>query len=90
MSLGFPEHLSFPEIQKKIEEIWTGVLGVPEGQEGAPFFELGGESVGAARIVARVEDELGVWIEVGDIFEDDPTMAEFVRTVAARANVAQL
>ncbi|MFC4057208.1 phosphopantetheine-binding protein [Planomonospora corallina] len=90
MSIGFPEDLSFPVIRKKVEEIWTEVLGVTEGQEDASFFELGGESVTASRIVARVEDELGVWVEVGDIFEDDPTMEEFVRTVAARANVAQL
>ncbi|XVQ84307.1 phosphopantetheine-binding protein [Microbispora siamensis] len=90
MSIGSREDLSFPEIQKRVEEIWIGVLGVTEGQESVPFFELGGESVAAARIVARVEDQLGVLVEIGDIFEDDPTMAEFVRMVAARAGVAQL
>ncbi|GIH75492.1 phosphopantetheine-binding protein [Planobispora longispora] len=89
MSIGFPENLGFPVVQKKVEEIWTEVLEVTEGQEDASFFELGGESVAAARIVARVEDELGVWIEVGDIFEEDPTMTEFIRTVAARADAAQ-
>lgn len=89
MSTGFAQDLSFAEIKEKVEQIWTGVLGATEEDRDAPFFELGGESVAAARIVARVEDELGVWIEVGDIFEDDPTLAEFVRKVAARANVAQ-
>lgn len=87
MSIGSPEGMSYPEIQKKVEEIWTEVLSVAEGQEDASFFELGGESVAAARLVAKVEDSFGVVIEIGDIFEDDPTMAEFVQTVAARANV---
>ncbi|HEV2780622.1 MAG TPA: phosphopantetheine-binding protein [Actinophytocola sp.] len=69
----------------KVEEIWRDVLSVSDGQEDASFFELGGESISAVRLVSRVEDELGVQVDVGDIFEDDPNLASFVNTVVARA-----
>jgi len=90
MSIGYPEDISLPAIEKKVEEIWTDVLEGAKEQRDATFFELGGESVSATRIVTRIEGELGIWIEVGDIFEDDPTLDDFIRTVAARASVAKL
>jgi acyl carrier protein len=75
-------------IASRAEAIWRDVLGVPDGQEDVSFFELGGESIAAVRLVSRVEDELGVLIDVGDIFEEDPNLASFVRTVLAQAGHA--
>jgi hypothetical protein len=37
------------------------------------------------RLVSRVEEELGIWVEVGDIFEEDPDLAAFIRLVQVRA-----
>ncbi|MET8144086.1 phosphopantetheine-binding protein [Sphaerisporangium sp. NPDC005288] len=73
------------EIEKKVEDIWRSVLQVPEGHERETFFELNGESMAANRLVSRVEGELGIFIEVGDIFEEDPDLAGFVRSVVAKA-----
>ncbi|GAT67110.1 phosphopantetheine-binding protein [Planomonospora sp. ID91781] len=73
-----------PEIERRVERIWKDVLGVPEIPSDATFFELGGQSVSAVRIIARIEEELGVVIDMGDLFED-PDLVTFARDVAARA-----
>lgn len=71
-------------IAHKVEQIWRDVLNVPSGQEDATFFELGGDSVTAVRLVSRLEEELGVWIDVGDMFED-PNLAALTEVVVAKA-----
>ena len=76
-------------IAQKVEEFWRAALTVPDGQEDATFFELGGESISAVRLVSRIEEELGIWIDVGDLFEDDPNLATLVRSVTAKAEDAQ-
>jgi acyl carrier protein len=75
-------------IAQKVEEIWHGVLTVPSGQEDATFFELGGESIAAVRLTSRIEEELDILIDVGDIFEDDPNLATLIQTVIAAAGEA--
>ncbi|MFI6509059.1 phosphopantetheine-binding protein [Streptosporangium sp. NPDC050855] len=72
------------DIERRVERIWKDVLGVAEFPSDATFFELGGQSVSAVRIIARIEEEIGVTIDMGDLFED-PDLATFVRDVAARA-----
>ena len=74
-------------IARKVEQIWRDVLTVPSGQEDATFFELGGDSVSAVRLVSRLEEELGVGIYVGDMFED-PNLAALTETVVAKAGEA--
>jgi acyl carrier protein len=75
-------------IAQKVEEFWRAALTVPDGQEDATFFELGGESISAVRLVSRIEEELGIWIDVGDLFEDDPNLAALIRSVTAKAEDA--
>jgi acyl carrier protein len=75
------------DIARKVEEIWRDVLTVPSGQEDATFFELGGQSISAVRLVSRLEEELDVWIDVGDIFED-PNLATLIETVIAKTEEA--
>lgn len=78
--------LSNSDIAKKLEEIWKDVLAVEDGQEEFSFFELNGESIAAVRLVSRVEEELGIWVDVGDIFEEDPNLESFARSVLAKAD----
>ena len=75
-------------ISQKVERIWREVLDVADGQEDATFFELEGQSISAVRIAARVEDELGVQVDIGDLFED-PDLATFVRDVVAKVDIAE-
>jgi acyl carrier protein len=66
-----------------IKAIWSDVLNVPDIRADATFFELSGQSISAVRIVARIDDELGVQIDMGDLFED-PDLATFTRDVVAK------
>lgn len=71
-------------IAEQVATIWKDVLdGAGSAGPDASFFELSGDSIAAVRLVGLIEDELGVEIEVGDIFEDDPTLADLIRTVEA-------
>jgi len=61
-------------IKGSVEQIWCGVLGAPPGASEQTFLDLGGQSISAVLIATRLKDELGVDIEVDDLF-DDPTLA---------------
>lgn len=78
------------EMGERVAGIWRDVLGVDAGDRvDATFFELQGQSISAVRIAARIEDELGVEIDVAVLFED-PDLAGFVAAVlevAARRGV---
>jgi peptidyl carrier protein len=76
--------LSLPTIEGAVARIWRAVLPVPRGRDDLTFFELSGESIAAVRLVSMVEEELGISIDVGDIFEEDPAMADFIRIVSGR------
>ncbi|MBN6037002.1 phosphopantetheine-binding protein [Amycolatopsis sp. 195334CR] len=73
------------DLEQAVGKIWKEVLSVPDGKGEATFFDLNGDSITAVRLVSRIEDEIGVEIEVGDIFEEDPSLAVLVKDVAAKA-----
>lgn len=72
------------EIQRRVEEIWRDVLRMPADQANATFFELGGQSISAMRITSKIEEEFGVSIDLGELFED-PDLHTFARNIAAKA-----
>ncbi|TDD33895.1 phosphopantetheine-binding protein [Actinomadura sp. KC06] len=71
-------------ISEKVAEIWRDVLGAPDGDSSATFFELKGQSISAVRIAARIEDELGIEVDVGLLFED-PDLDSFTHEVLSAA-----
>jgi acyl carrier protein len=65
-------------------EIWSEVLEREGLGAEDNFFDLGGHSLRATRIVSRVEARLGVRISVGALF-DYPTVRGLARLVDGRA-----
>ncbi|MFJ4323024.1 non-ribosomal peptide synthase/polyketide synthase [Streptomyces tricolor] len=63
--------------ERALAAIWAEVLGVDAVGVTDDFFDLGGESILAARVLARIRDELGVRLTVRDVFT--------ARTIAALA-----
>jgi hypothetical protein len=86
MTNGNGSGLDRAEIEQRVTEIWRNVLGARPGQDDATFFELSGQSIAAVRITARVEDEVGVLIDVGELFED-PDLPTFVALVLDKAEL---
>ncbi|WP_063754198.1 non-ribosomal peptide synthetase [Streptomyces sp. NRRL WC-3725] len=63
--------------ERALARIWAEVLGVDAVGVTDDFLDLGGESILAARALARIRDELGVRLTVRDVFT--------ARTIAALA-----
>lgn len=62
-------------IQDRIIRIWSEILGEDDIAPDDDFFDLGGSSIAAIRIIPRISEEFGVEAEIGLLF-DNPTPAE--------------
>jgi thioesterase domain-containing protein/acyl carrier protein len=58
-----------------IRRIWIDLLGVPEVGDDDDFFEVGGHSLIAIRLMSRIHKELGVRFQLATIF-DAATIAD--------------
>ncbi|MET7468288.1 phosphopantetheine-binding protein [Micromonospora sp. NPDC005686] len=67
------------DVTERVAAIWTDVLGDRSGT----FFELNGQSIAAVQIAAAVEEQLGVTLDIGDLFED-PDLETLTRNILAR------
>ncbi len=74
-----PEHVA-PRtgLERRIAEIWRGLLGVEAVGLHDSFFELGGNSLLMARLQSRVEEALGRQVEMVDLFSH-PTVGSLAR-----------
>ncbi|MCP5108557.1 MAG: amino acid adenylation domain-containing protein, partial [bacterium] len=59
------------ELETKLVEIWSGVLGVEKEKIGIHhnFFELGGHSLKGTRVIAGIHREFDVKIKLADMFK---------------------
>ncbi len=64
------------EVARALAEMWSELLGVPAGPDD-DFFLLGGHSLVATRLIARVHADFGVQMRLRTLFQ--------TRTVAAMA-----
>ncbi|HEX4953894.1 MAG TPA: amino acid adenylation domain-containing protein [Thermoanaerobaculia bacterium] len=63
--------------------IWRELLGVPEVGTHDDFLELGGHSLMATQLVARIESQLGVGLALSEVFAA-PTVARQARLIESR------
>ncbi|WP_344716283.1 amino acid adenylation domain-containing protein, partial [Gordonia defluvii] len=67
-----------------VAAVFAGVLGVERVSVTESFFDAGGNSLSAMRLVARVGEALDAQVSVRDVF-DAPSVRELVAAVADRA-----
>ena len=68
-------------IEEALKGIWTGVLRVPHIDQNANFFEIGGDSLKAMDVIARVSETLGVDLPLIAFFEE-PTIRHLADVLA--------
>ncbi len=69
-----------PQTLKRLSAVWQACLDrVPHGPD-SDFFDLGGNSLGALRMLTKVEAELGARIAIAAFF-DDPTLGGLARKI---------
>jgi acyl carrier protein len=74
-------------LQRALCGIFSSVLEVPEVGIDDSFFDLGGQSLQAMRLLNRIRTEIGVDLLVNALF-DAPTVAELAAFVDAKQNTA--
>ncbi|MCC3767181.1 non-ribosomal peptide synthetase, partial [Streptomyces sp. UNOC14_S4] len=77
-------------VETRIAEIWSALLGIDVGVH-ANFFQMGGNSLLAVRLISRIQDEFDVDLPVRLVFQG-PTVAEQAAAVEEliRAEIAAL
>ncbi|MBL8699050.1 MAG: amino acid adenylation domain-containing protein [Alphaproteobacteria bacterium] len=73
------------ELEARLETIWREVLGVPEIGVDDDFFDLGGHSLIAAKLLARIDPLVDRPLPLATIF-DAPTIALFADVIRKAAS----
>lgn len=76
------------DLEKAIARIWSALLGVEGIGRDAHFFRLRGHSLTATRMIARIENELGVVAPLKTVFEA-PTLKEFAARIEALDDISK-
>jgi acyl-CoA synthetase (AMP-forming)/AMP-acid ligase II/acyl carrier protein len=71
-------------VEVEVSRMWTEVLDTPEVGVDDDFFALGGDSLKAARLAARVSDAFGVEVPASLVF-DVPVLAHQAKWIAERS-----
>ncbi len=69
-----------PQTVKRLGAIWGDFLGATPQTDSSNFFDLGGNSMAALRMLAKVEADLGARIAIAAFF-DDPTLGGLARKI---------
>jgi amino acid adenylation domain-containing protein len=79
------EHYTPPRtpIEEELAGIWSEVLGHDRVSVEAGFFDLGGNSLAAVRLIAEIRERLGVDLPVRALFSSEPTIAAIGEQVFA-------
>lgn len=77
--------LSIEEIITIMQGIWKEVLGVDEVQPNANFFDIGGESISAVKLLHLTNVQLQIQLEIGDLYSY-PVLEDLSRSILERMN----
>jgi amino acid adenylation domain-containing protein len=73
----------FAAIRREVEAVWRDCFGMPNLTDTDDYFEIGGDSLLAGRIAARLRERLILTVEVSSIL-DNPTIARLATALSAR------
>ncbi|MFL5537436.1 MAG: amino acid adenylation domain-containing protein, partial [Longimicrobiaceae bacterium] len=77
------------ELEERLAALWSEVLGVERVGVHDDFFDLGGQSILATRLVARVREEMGFELPVASLLTG-PTVEQMVQAMMGKKDPARL
>jgi amino acid adenylation domain-containing protein len=80
-SAAVPEREGRTTLERELAAIWSEVLDIPQIAADANFFDLGGHSLIAFSVISRIEQRLGVELQLRQVF-DSPTIQQLADIVA--------
>jgi acyl carrier protein len=63
------------ELRSLVETAWKAELGLDNLPDAVPFFDLGGDSLGALRLAERLEAEVNVEVDLLALVDADGVVA---------------
>ncbi|WP_168699669.1 non-ribosomal peptide synthetase, partial [Gordonia paraffinivorans] len=72
------------DAEERVASVFATLLDLEQVSVTESFFDLGGNSLSALRLAARISDALGVQVSVRDVF-DAPSVRELVNAVSGQA-----
>jgi amino acid adenylation domain-containing protein len=84
---GQPADEATDPLRERLRELWRAVLGLPSVSDRDNFLDLGGNSIAAVQLGARIEQLLGVRVEPAEILLADSLsdLAEHVKATPVGA-----
>ena len=77
------------ELEERVAALWREVLGLADLGVHDSFLELGGDSLLATRLMARLREELGVDLPMDRLFQEPTVAAVAAAVLEARAGLAE-
>jgi acyl carrier protein len=68
------------DVMERLRRLWASALGSDEVGDGEDFFELGGNSLTAIDLMARIRAEFGIELNIALLF-DHPTLEGIAEVV---------
>jgi dihydroaeruginoic acid synthetase len=72
--------MTLNSLEALITDLWTRELGLASVSRNENFFDLGGNSIVAIRIIAELNDEFGINLAMSSLFSA-PALADFTGLV---------
>ncbi|AZE49483.1 Polyketide synthase [Pseudomonas chlororaphis] len=69
---------------ERVGRIWAAILGLPQARDDSHFFNAGGTSFTATRLIYQIQQELGITLPVSLLFEH-PTLGSFAGALERHA-----
>jgi amino acid adenylation domain-containing protein len=67
------------DVERRVAEVWADLLGVPVTDVDCDFFDMGGHSLLAARLISEVQRAFGVALSLVAFLDNGRTVAELAK-----------
>nr|WP_276540155.1 non-ribosomal peptide synthetase [Paenibacillus dendritiformis] len=74
-------------VEAQLAQIWQEVLGLPRVSVKDNFFDIGGHSLRATALVAKLHKEIGIEMQLREVFQY-PTLEQMVEVITAKEHQA--